>query len=99
MFNTSSRTLVFNSLTDREKACDILSENGVRYRTGKTLVPFRLTGNITWGVPVPEEKDLTFWVWPESLWAPISFTKTFLKESGKKVSDWKKWWCSKVYRH
>lgn len=93
--NKASRTLIFSTLTDREKACDILSENGVRYRTGKTLVPFRLTGNITWGVPVPEEKDLTFWVWPESLWAPISFTKTFLKESGKKASDWKKWWCSK----
>lgn len=93
--NKSSRTLVFKTLTDREKACDILSENGVRYRTGKTLVPFRLTGNITWGVPVPEENDLTFWVWPESLWAPISFTKTFLKESGRKPNDWKKWWCSK----
>ena len=93
--NKSSRTLVFETLTDREKACEILTQNGVRYRTGKTLVPFRLTGNISWGVPVPNENDLTFWVWPESLWAPISFTKTFLQESGRKPNNWKSWWCSK----
>lgn len=93
--NKSSRTIIFNTLTDREKACDILSENSIRYRTGKTLVPFRLTGNITWGVPVPNEKDLTFWVWPESLWAPISFTKTYLKLNGRDINEWKDWWCSK----
>ena len=93
--NKSSRTIVFESLSDREKACDILTKNGIRYRTGKTLVPFRLTGNISWGVPVPNEKDLTFWVWPESLWAPISFTKTYLKNSSNPTKDWKDWWCSK----
>lgn len=93
--NKSSRTLVFENLADRENACEVLTKNGIRYRTGKTLVPFRLTGNITWGVPVPNEKDLTFWVWPESLWAPISFTKTFLKSSGRKPNNWKDWWCSK----
>lgn len=80
--NKTSFTLVFNKLRDREKACAILTDKGIRFRTGKTLVPFRLTGNIEWGVPVPEIKglkNLTFYVWPESLWAPISFTKTFLE--------------------
>ena len=74
----ASFVLVFEKLEDREFACDYLSENQIRYRTGKTLTPFRLSGNISWGVPVPEKegvKDLTFYVWPESLWAPISFTK------------------------
>ena len=93
--NKSSRTLVFKTLTDREKACDILTKSNIRYRTGKTLVPFRLTGNISWGVPVPNEKDLTFWVWPESLWAPISFTKTYLNNSNRLNKNWKDWWCSK----
>jgi len=58
-----------------------LCGNGIRYRTGKTLVPFRLTGNIEWGVPAPALgglDDLTVWVWPESLWAPISFTMAYL---------------------
>ena len=92
----SSFTVEFEKLTDREKACEILTANGIRYRTGKTLVPLRLTGNIEWGVPAPSlegEKGLTVWVWPESLWAPISFTKTYLKRQGKGEEEYKKWWC------
>lgn len=101
--NKPSFTVIFNKLTDREQACEILSNAGIRYRTGKTLVPFRLTGNIEWGVKAPdttELKDLTFWVWPESLWAPISFTRTYLNKFNKQ-NEWKKWWCSndaKVYQ-
>ena len=93
----ASFVLVFDKLEDREFACDTLSENGIRYRTGKTLTPFRLSGNISWGVPVPAKEgldNLTFYVWPESLWAPISFTKTYLNSLGK-VDDWKKYWCDK----
>ncbi|MBQ8443896.1 MAG: class I tRNA ligase family protein [Clostridia bacterium] len=93
-----SLTIVFDKLTDREKACEILAENGIRYRTGKTLTPFRLTGDIDWGVPCPEIngiKNQTFYVWPESLWAPISFTKTYLESIGKDENEWKKYWCSK----
>lgn len=93
----ASDVLVFEKLEDREKACEILSDNGIRYRTGKTLTPFRLSGNISWGVPVPDKedmKDLTFYVWPESLWAPISFTKTYLNSLGK-YDEWKKYWCDK----
>ena len=92
--NKSSFTIVFDKLKDRESTCEILSREGIRYRTGKTLVPFRLTGNIEWGVKVPETaeiKNLTFWVWPESLWAPISFTKACLSDVNE---EWKKWWCS-----
>ena len=39
-------------------------------------------------------EGLTFWVWPESLWAPISFTKTYLEMKNQNTEDWKKWWCS-----
>lgn len=95
--NNPSMTIVFDSLTDREKACEILANNGVRYRTGKTLTPFRLSGDISWGVPCPEilgVKDQTFYVWPESLWAPISFTKAYLESIGKEENEWKKYWCS-----
>lgn len=93
-----SFTIEFSSLPDCDEACRILTDNGIRYRTGKTLVPFRLTGNIEWGVPAPEledSKDLTVWVWPESLWAPISFTKTYLEQCGKDSDEWKNYWCSK----
>ena len=94
----TSFTIVFDDLTDREKSCEVLSAAGVRFRTGKTLVPFRLTGNIEWGVPAPvleDEDPLTIWVWPESLWAPISFTQAYLEAVGKNSDEWKKYWCSK----
>lgn len=93
----SSFSMVFEKLEYREQACEILSKNGIFYRTGKTLTPFRLTGDLFWGVPCPEIdgiKDATFYVWPESLWAPISFSRTYLKKQGKPDDEWKKFWCS-----
>ncbi len=93
-----SFTIEFTKLSDCDEACRILTENGIRYRTGKTLVPFRLTGNIEWGVPAPVmdgEEGLTVWVWPESLWAPISFTQTYLEKEGRSREEWKDYWCSK----
>lgn len=101
---TPSITIQFETLEEREKACMVLSNNGVRYRTGKTLTPFRLTGDIAWGVPcrdVDGLKNQTFYVWPESLFAPISFCKTYLESMGKDNNEWKKYWCSpdgKVYQ-
>lgn len=93
-----SMTIVFDKLEDRENACEILASNDIRYRTGKTLTPFRLTGNISWGVPCPTIEGVenqTFYCWPESLWAPISFTKTYLESIGKDKDEWKKYWCDK----
>lgn len=91
----TSYTFVFENLEDRDRAREIFAGEGIHFRTGKTLVPFRLSGNIEWGVPVPSKDgldDLTFWVWPESLWAPISFTKAYLKENGRDFSEWKDFW-------
>ncbi|MCM1368019.1 MAG: class I tRNA ligase family protein [Roseburia sp.] len=96
--------VVFSKLKDREAACALLARNDIRFRTGKTLVPFRISGNIEWGVPIPDTdgmKDLTFWVWPESLWAPISFTRAYLESTGRSADEWKNWWCdddAKVYQ-
>lgn len=96
--------ITFEKLKDREAAGELLARNNIRFRSGKTLVPFRISGNIEWGVPIPDKDgmvDLTFWVWPESLWAPISFTRAYLKSTGKPVEQWKDWWCSddaKVYQ-
>ncbi len=93
-----SFALEFSCLEDREAAKAILDEAGIFSRTGKALVPFRLTGNIDWGVPAPSlegEEDLTVWCWPESLWAPISFTVAALRERGIDDADaWRDWWCS-----
>lgn len=96
--NKTSARLLFSTLSELDDACRAFAARGIRYRTGKTLVPFRLTGNIDWGVPAPELEGLsglTFWVWPESLWAPISFTETCLENMGKPQEKWKDWWCSR----
>jgi len=93
-----SFTIKFAKLDEMNKACETLSANGVRFRTGKTLVPFRLTGNIEWGVPSPVlegEEPQTVWVWPESLWAPISFTEAVLEKRGRNTEEWRDFWCSK----
>ena len=40
-------------------------------------------------------EGLTVWVWPESLWAPISFTETYLESIGHDKEEWRDYWCSK----
>ncbi|MDR0849858.1 MAG: class I tRNA ligase family protein [Christensenellaceae bacterium] len=90
--NKTVLTLKFDKVSDRERAVEVLNANGVRFRTGKTLVPFRISGNAKWGVPITGE-ELTFYVWPESLWAPLSFVKAHLKESNSKYSL-RDFWCS-----
>jgi methionyl-tRNA synthetase len=108
--NQQSFSVEFEDWEARDRARDQLEGAGVRFRTGKTLLPFRITGNISWGVPAPElegTSGLTVWCWPESLWAPISFVQTALaldeQGSGTRFSshDWRDWWCSddaKVYQ-
>jgi len=99
-----SASLTFEALKDRERACGILRRYGIRFRTGTTLVPLRISGNVKWGIPVPDRDGIsgqTFWVWPESLWAPISFLKTYLKQNNGNPDDWGEWWYgegSKVYQ-
>ncbi len=104
--------LVFARLAEMERAREVLGAGAIRYRVGKTLVPFRLTGNLEWGLPVPEIEGLaglTFWVWPESLWAPISFSAEYLRQAGSVAPDssagqgepplraagWQEWWSAK----
>jgi methionyl-tRNA synthetase len=105
--NQQSFSVEFVNWRDRDAARETLDAAGVRFRTGKTLLPFRITGNISWGVPAPDmdgTHDLTVWCWPESLWAPISFTQTALAiapEGRYSSSDWHDWWCAddaKVYQ-
>ena len=43
--NKQSFTLEFENIYDRDAARETLAKNGFRYRTGKTLVPFRISGN------------------------------------------------------
>ncbi|MDD6650609.1 MAG: class I tRNA ligase family protein [Eggerthellales bacterium] len=88
--------LEFATIDDRDVARDILMAEGIRIRTGKTLVPFRITGNIEWGVKAPDldgqTEGLTVWCWPESLWAPISFTQAACSYAGKDDESYRAFW-------
>ncbi len=111
--NQQSFSVEFAGWEDRDRAREVLDAAGLRFRTGKCLLPFRITGNIDWGVPAPAMdgvEGLTVWCWPESLWAPISFTKTVLEETPAEHdanatlpdavaaahahTDWRDWWCA-----
>ena len=98
--NQQSFSVTFADWEARDEAREVLEGAGVRFRTGKCLLPFRITGNIDWGVAAPDlegTEGLTVWCWPESLWAPISFTQTALAgaDEGRYSSDnWRDWWCS-----
>lgn len=108
-----SFSVEFADWEDRDRAREVLDGAGLRFRTGKCLLPFRITGNIDWGVPAPAMDGvdgLTVWCWPESLWAPISFTETVLGETPEEhaanatlpgavpdahaSADWRDWWCA-----
>ena len=87
----------FKTVDDRDAARAVLAEAGVHFRTSKALVPFRITGNIEWGVEAPVidgVEGLTVWCWPESLWAPISFTMAANDALGLPRGSWRDWWCS-----
>ena len=98
--NRTSFSIEFDTWEERDRARAVLEAHAIRFRTGKCLLPFRITGNIGWGVPAPELDGLgglTVWCWPESLWAPISFVQTTLSEAAPgrySSSNWRDWWCS-----
>lgn len=65
-----------------------------------------ITRDISWGIPLPKDLDpemegKTLYVWPDSLIAPISFSKVALKNQGREVEEYKKFWNdpdAKVYQ-
>ena len=92
-----SFSLEFDSVEAREEACAALSKCGIRFRTSKTLVPFRITGNIEWGVQAPVldgQEGLTVWCWRESGWAPIAFTIAATDALGLPRNTWRSFWCA-----
>ena len=87
----------FPTIDDRDTARSVLAAEGIRFRTSKTLVPFRISGNIEWGMRAPVLdglEGLTVWCWPESLWAPLSFSIALNDKKGLPRNTWKDFWCS-----
>jgi len=56
-----------------------------------------ISRDVSWGVPMPidldpDMKGKTFYVWPDSLIAPISFSKVALKNKGLSQETYKDFW-------
>ena len=65
-----------------------------------------ITRDVSWGIPLPKDLDpemegKTLYVWPDSLIAPISFSKVALKNQGRDIKEHELFWNdpeSKVYQ-
>jgi methionyl-tRNA synthetase len=58
-----------------------------------------ITRDVSWGIPLPVELDAdmagkTLYVWPDSLIAPISFTKVALQKKGRNPDEFRQYWCN-----
>jgi methionyl-tRNA synthetase len=87
----------FENKSDLEAGKALLVEQGVPAEIDHCWAYRSITRDISWGIPVPEDLDpamngKTFYVWPESLIAPISFTRFALKKQGIDPERYKEFW-------
>jgi methionyl-tRNA synthetase len=78
-------------------ANSIVYDNGIDVDLDDGWAHRSITRDVSWAIPVPEDidpamKGKTLYVWPESLIAPINFTKVALKEKGLDENNWKDYW-------
>lgn len=87
----------FENKLDLETGRKLLESEGISCSYVDGWAHRSITRDVSWGIPMPPELDpemvgKTLYVWPDSLIAPISFTKVALKQSGRPVSDFEKYW-------
>ena len=85
------------NLTDFDLIKNKMEEKGVACATLDGWAHRSITRDVTWGIPVPESIDpamsgKTLYVWPDSLIAPISFTKVALAKQGRDPKEWERFW-------
>lgn len=87
----------FENQADFQVGIKQLSDAGIPTEIMNAWAHRSITRDVTWGIPVPAEidpemKGKTLYVWPDSLIAPISFTKVALKKLGKPDSEYERFW-------
>jgi methionyl-tRNA synthetase len=97
---SSGRKIVaqFENMDDLNKAKAILAQAGVEAINYDSWAYRSITRDVKWGIPVPPELDAkmvdkTFYVWPESLVAPLAFSQTGLNNTGRENQSYKDYWC------
>lgn len=83
--------------SDFSTALQILKDKGIPCSLLDSWAHRSITRDVAWGIPLPKDLDpemegKTLYVWPDSLIAPISFSKVALKNQGKSVSEYERFW-------
>lgn len=97
--------LRFQNKEGLELGRGMLSEWGIESTLADGWAHRPMTRDISWGIPVaeddPEIAGKTLYVWPDSLIAPISFSRVALKKHGDDPERYKEFWCdpkARVYQ-
>ena len=87
----------FERLADMSEGQRMLEEKGITCTLLDGWAHRSITRDISWGIPLPKDLDpemegKTLYVWPDSLIAPISFSKVALKNQGRDINEYEKFW-------
>jgi methionyl-tRNA synthetase len=88
--------LQFGNRTDMERGQTELAALGIQSQLVNEWAYRSITRDIPWGIPLPDlDPELagkTLYVWPDSLIAPISFTRVALAAKGRDPSEADLYW-------
>lgn len=87
----------FENKIDLAQGEKILASHGIPTALLNAWAHRSISRDAPWGIPMPVDldpdmKDKTLYVWPDSLIAPISFTKVALKEKGLDPEKYTEFW-------
>jgi len=89
----------FEQLEDLVEGRKLLEAKGIECELNDGWAHRSITRDVAWGIPVPTDiedgmEGKSLYVWPESLIAPISFSKVALKKKGLDPELHKDYWCN-----
>ncbi|HKU36801.1 MAG TPA: class I tRNA ligase family protein [Polyangiales bacterium] len=90
-------TLQFDDRASFETARSVLQQAGIPSTPVSEWAYRSITRDTSWGIPLPDDVDpelagRTVYVWPDSLIAPISFTKLALAARGESPEKYREFW-------
>jgi methionyl-tRNA synthetase len=90
--------LQFQNKGDLTEGSKVLNHHNLPHKSFDEWAYRSITRDISWGIPLPDiDPDLagkTLYVWPDSLIAPISFSKLCLEQRGEDSETYRDYWCS-----
>jgi len=89
--------VTFETKNDLHTGQKLLSDQGIPTELLDGWAHRPISRDVSWGIPMPVDVDpemagKTLYVWPDSLIAPISFSKVALKEHGKNEALFTEFW-------